>query len=327
MTEQPSQPSRPSQSTWHVDGPQKLVFEEPVTELRVRVVSGEVNVVAAEEGPARLEVTDVEGQPLYVVHDDGVLTVSYEDLPWNGSHGLKQWFEAKPWKAWAGSASGRKAWERRAAITLTVPAATRVHVTTVDATAFVSGIEASTDVNGVSGDTTLVGLSGRVKAHTVSGGVEAQSVTGDLGFHSVSGGLTVVDGAGVSVRADSVSGDMLIDLDPGPDAERPVDIALNSVSGQVAIRLPHPADARVEANTATGGVSNAFEDLRVSGQLGAKRITGTLGSGAGTLRATTVSGGIALLRRPPAENDDTAPAPAAAPAPLAPAPTLDKKVL
>ncbi|WKV71919.1 DUF4097 domain-containing protein [Streptomyces sp. PCS3-D2] len=313
MSEQSSQPSR---STWHFAEPQKITFEEPVAELRVRVVSGTVNVVAAEEGPARLEVTEVDGAPLYVVQEGGVLTVSYEDVPWNGSQGLKQWFEDKPWKAWSsGSSSGRKVWERRAAVTLTVPAATRVHVATVDATAFVSGISGETDVKGVSGDATLVGLSGQVKAHTVSGSVEAQSVTGALGFHSVSGGLTVVDGADVSVRADSVSGDMLIDLDPGPAAERPVDIALNSVSGQVAIRLPHPADARVEANTATGGVSNAFEDLRVSGQLGAKRITGTLGSGAGTLRATTVSGAIALLRRPQADPE--------APAPLA----LDKKVL
>ncbi|MEU9104780.1 DUF4097 family beta strand repeat-containing protein [Streptomyces xanthophaeus] len=299
------------QMTWSVAGPQKLTFDEPVTELHVRLVSGSVNVVAAEDGPARLEVTAVDGPPLHVVQEGGTLTVSYEDLPWNGSQGFKKWFEGKPWKAWSGSASGRKAWERSASVTLTVPAATRVQVAAVDAASFVSGISGGTDVHGVSGDATLVALSGRVKANTVSGSVEAQSVTGDLGFHSVSGGLTVVDGAGVSVRADSVSGDMLIDLDLDPAASRPVDIALNSVSGQVAIRLPHPADARVEANTATGGVSNAFEDLRVSGQLGAKRITGTLGSGTGTLRATTVSGAIALLRRPAADT------------PL----TLDKKVI
>lgn len=94
---------------------------------------------------------------------------------------------------------------------------------------------------------------------------------------------------------------MLIDLALDAAEPRPVDISLNSVSGQVAIRLPHPADARVEANTATGGVSNAFEDLLVSGQFAAKRITGTLGAGTGTLRATTVSGSIALLRRPAAD--------------------------
>ncbi|WP_329379357.1 DUF4097 domain-containing protein [Streptomyces sp. NBC_01351] len=310
------------QKTWSAAEPQKLTFEEPVTELRVRLVGGTVNVVAADEGPARLEVAEVDGPPLYVVQEGGVLTVSYEDLPWNGSQGFKEWFDSKPWKAWSGSSAlGRKAWERSAAVTLTVPAGTKVQVAVVGATTFVSGISGGTDVNGVSGGATLVGLSGRVKAHTVSGSVEVQSVTGDLGFHSVSGGLTVVDGAAVKVRADSVSGDMLIDLDLDLDAGHdaagsrpPVDITLNSVSGQVAIRLPHPADARVEANTATGGVSNAFEDLRVSGQFGAKRITGTLGSGTGTLRATTVSGGIALLRRPAADTTET---------PLA----LDKKVL
>ncbi|MFF4317666.1 DUF4097 domain-containing protein [Streptomyces sp. NPDC001568] len=302
------------QMTWSVAAPQKLVFEQPVTELRVRVVGGTVNVVAADEGSARLEVAEVEGPPLHVVQEGGVLTLSYEDLPWNGSQGLKKWFEGKPWKAWSGSSEdGRKAWERSVGVTVAVPAGTRVQVAAVSAATFVSGIAGPVDVNGVSGDTTLVGLSGRVKAHTVSGSVEAQSVTGELGFHSVSGGLTVVDGSGGSVRADSVSGDMLIDLAPDTAAPKPVEIFLNSVSGEVAIRLPHPADAKVEANTATGGVSNAFEDLRVSGQLGAKRITGTLGTGAGTLRATTVSGAIALLRRPPAEAD----------APL----QLDKKVL
>ncbi|MDJ0379278.1 DUF4097 family beta strand repeat-containing protein [Streptomyces sp. G-G2] len=315
------------QTTWSIAEPQQLTFEEPVTELRVRVVGGTVNVVAA-EGPAKLEVGEVSGPPLHVVQEGGTLTISYEDLPWNGSQNLRKWFESKPWKAWTGSGSasgegageggggGRKAWERSAVISLTLPAASHVQVATVSATAFVSGIAGGTDVNGVSGDATLVGLSGTVKANTVSGAVEAQALRGSLGFHSLSGGLTVVDGAGGSVRADSVSGDMLLDLDPDPAAPQPVDIALNSVSGQVAIRLPHPTDARVEANTATGGVSNAFEDLRISGQLGAKRITGTLGAGTGTLRATTVSGSIALLRREPADTD-------ASSAPL----ELDKKVL
>ncbi|MFJ9642612.1 DUF4097 family beta strand repeat-containing protein [Streptomyces sp. NPDC101206] len=302
------------QKTWSVGEPQKLAFDEPVTELRVRLVGGTVNVVA-DEGPARLEATAVDGPPLFVVQEGGTLTLSYEDLPWNGSQGFKKWFESKPWKAWTGSnEEGCKAWERSATVTLTVPAATRVRVAAVSAAAVVSGIRGGTDVHGVSGDSTLVGLSGRVSAHTVSGNVEAQSVTGELGFRSVSGELTVVDGAGLTVRADSVSGDMLIDLDADPAAPAGVDIALNSVSGQLAIRLPHPTDARVEANTATGGVSNAFEDLRVSGQMSAKRITGTLGAGTGSLRATTVSGSIALLRRPPAD------------APATPL-VLDKKVL
>lgn len=271
-------------STWAIAEPQKLTFDEPVTALSVRIVNGTVNVVGTDEPTARLEVTGIEGPPLIVTQKDGVLTVTYEDLAWQG---LLKWFD-------------RKGWHRHAAVSLAVPAGSAVEVGVVGAGAFVSGMRGRTDVRGVTGDTTLVGLAGPVGAETVSGNVEAQAVTGDLRFHSVSGDLTVVEGAGASVRAESVSGDMVLDLDPNG---KPTDIRLTTVSGEIAIRLPHPADAKVEANTASGSVSNGFEDLRVNGQWGSKRITGTLGSGTGTLKATTVSGSIALLRRPPVDDD------------------------
>lgn len=271
-------------STWAIAEPRKLTFDEPVTALSVRIVNGTVNVVGTDEPTARLEVSDIEGPPLIVTQQDGVLTVSYEDLAWQN---MLKWLD-------------RKGWHRRAVVSLAVPAGSAVEVGVVGAGAFVSGVRGRTEVRGVTGDTTLVGLTGRVGAETVSGNVEAQAVTGELRFHSVSGDLTVVEGAGASVKAESVSGNMVLDLDP---SGKPTDVRLATVSGELAIRLPHPADAKVEANTASGSVSNGFEDLRVSGQWGAKKITGTLGSGTGTLRATTVSGSIALLRRPPAEDD------------------------
>ncbi|MFI6859824.1 DUF4097 family beta strand repeat-containing protein [Streptomyces sp. NPDC050421] len=271
-------------STWAIAEPRRLTFDEPVTALSVRIVNGTVNVVGTDEPTARLEVSDIEGPPLIVTQQDGVLTVAYEDLAWQS---MLKWLD-------------RKGWQRRAVVSLAVPAGSAVEVGVVGAGAFVSGVRGRTDVRGVTGDTTLVGLAGPVGAETVSGNVEAQAVTGELRFHSVSGDLTVVEGAGASVKAESVSGNMVLDLDP---TGKPTDVRLATISGALAIRLPHPADAKVEANTASGSVSNGFEDLRVSGQWGAKKITGTLGSGTGTLRATTVSGSIALLRRPPAEDD------------------------
>lgn len=279
-----------AQSTWEVAEPQKLTFDTPVTALNVRIVNGTVNVVGTDEGSARLEVSELEGPPLVVTQQGSTLTVAYEDLPWKG---FLKWLD-------------RKGWHRSAVVSLAVPAHAAVEVGVVGAAAVVSGIQGPTSVRGISGETTLVSVSGTVRADTVSGDLEAQSVTGDLRYNSVSGDLTVIDGAGSSVRADSVSGDMVVDID---QAGKPTEIRLNSVSGEIAIRLPHPADARVEANTASGTVSNAFEDLRVSGQWGAKKITGTLGAGTGTLKATTVSGSIALLRRPPTEDDlyDAAP--------------------
>ncbi|MFG2288631.1 DUF4097 domain-containing protein [Streptomyces sp. NPDC048595] len=277
-----------SQNPMQVAEPRTLEIAEPVDALSVRVVGGAVNVVGTSgDGPARLEVSELHGPPLTVSYDNGTLSIAYEDLPWKG---FLKFLE-------------RKGWNRRAVVSVTVPCGTRVEVGVVGADAVVSGISARTDVRGVSGRSTLVGLSGEVRADTVSGKVEAQSLTGDLRFNSVSGDLTVIDGAGGGVHADSVSGDMVLDLDPVKGA----DIRLTTVSGEVAIRLPDPADARVEANTTSGTVSNAFDDLRVSGQWGAKKITGSLGEGTGRLKVTTVSGGLALLRRPSFEDSPTDP--------------------
>ncbi|MEV4336129.1 hypothetical protein [Streptomyces sp. NPDC049590] len=271
-------------SEWSVTEPGKLAFDGPVRELHVRVVNGTVNVVGTEDDSARLEVSALEGPPLLVTRKGAALTVGYEDLPWKG---FLKWLE-------------RKGRHRSAVVSLAVPAGTRVEVGVVGAAAVVSGIRGSAGIRGVTGDTTLVGVSGPVRAETVSGSLEAQAVTGDLRFHSVSGDLTVVEGSGPSVRADTVSGSVIVDLDP----DGPTDIAVTSVSGEIAIRLPHPADADVEANTASGVISNAFEGLRMHGQWGAHKITGRLGAGTGRLRATTVSGSIALLRRPPRDEEE-----------------------
>ncbi|MFJ1992724.1 DUF4097 family beta strand repeat-containing protein [Streptomyces asiaticus] len=271
-----------ARSQWSINAPQKLTLDDPVSALDVQIAGGTVNVVGAAPGPARLEVSEIDGPPLKVTHIDGTLSVGYDDLPRKG------------FRKWLGH------YTRTAHVTLTVPVGTSATVGVVGGSAVVSGLSGRAELHGVSGDFTLLGLTGPVRADTVSGRVEAQAVTGDLRFHSVSGDLTVIEGSGPSVRAESVSGDMVLDLAPAPKCS---DIRLTTVSGEIAIRLPHPTDAEVEANTASGSVSNGFDDLRVTGQWGAKRITGRLGTGNGTLKATTVSGAIALLRRPPSEDD------------------------
>ncbi|MFI0939608.1 DUF4097 family beta strand repeat-containing protein [Streptomyces sp. NPDC021020] len=265
-----------------VSEPGTFEFEGALDTLCVRIVGGAVNVVGTGEGPARMEITELVGPPLIVTQKGRTLTVAYEDLNWKG---FLKWRD-------------RHGWRRRAVISLAVPQQTSVEVGVVTAGAVISGISGSTVVQGVNGDTTLVGLTGPVKAHTVAGNVEAQSLSGDLRVNTVSGDLTVVEGSGPGVHADSVSGSMVLDLDPAAGA----DVHLTTVSGEIAIRIPGPGDADVEANTTSGKVSCAFDELEVSGMWGTKRITGRVGDGGTRLRATTVSGAIALLRRPPLED-------------------------
>jgi hypothetical protein len=275
----------------HVAEPEKFVFDERIDTLKVRIVNGAINVVGTDDdGPARVEITELEGPPLKVVLQDGTLSVGYDDMELKG---FMKWWD-------------RKGWERRAVVSLAVPQRTKVEVGVVGANAVVSGISGSTTVQGVSGDATLVGLRGPVKANTVGGNVEAQSLSGDLRFSTVSGNLTVVDGSSSEIKGDSVSGNMVLDLDPSTGGQ----VRLNTVSGEIALRIPEPGDAEVDVNTTSGKVFCAFDELRVSGNWGAKRITGTIGRGTARLKATTVSGSLALLRRPPLDDPADDPDPA-----------------
>ena len=282
-------------SEWTIDAPRTLTIEQPVERLKVRTVAGAGNVVAV-DGPTRLEVTELEGPPLLVTLEGGELTVTYEDLVWKDF-------------TWKNLPAAIHQWrtKRRAVVSLAVAPGTRIELGSASSETVISGITAPVTVHSASGAVTLVRLAGPVEAHTVSGNVQAQSVSGDLKVNTVSGELTVFEGASGRLKANSVSGSMTLDLAHG-DA---TDVTLSNVSGEVAVRLPAPTDAQVRANTTSGDVSSAFEELRVGGTWGAKQVTGTLGKGTGTLKITTVSGSVALLRRPAAEEDAPADAPLA----------------
>ncbi|MEU9073129.1 DUF4097 domain-containing protein [Kitasatospora sp. NPDC004745] len=280
-------------SQWTVDGPERITLDEAVRALHVRIIDGTVNVVAA-EGPARLEVTELQGEPLHVTLVDGVLTVTYQDINSWSEFGER----LKSVDAVKGLFSSFKR-KRIAGVTLTVPAEAEVKVGTVSAGVTVSGITGHVSVQSASGDTTLAGLTGRTDANTVTGDVDAQSVAGQLKVNTVSGRLTVVAGTAERVQANSVTGAVTLDL----DVANPADVKVTTVSGPVAIRIPSLADAKVEAGSTSGDLSSTFDGLKVSSTWGAKRLSGQLGDGRGSLAVTTVSGAVTVLRRPDPEDD------------------------
>ena len=48
-----------------------------------RVISGSVAILASQDEPS-LDVSSLAGQPLLVTHEAGILTITYEDLQWDG---------------------------------------------------------------------------------------------------------------------------------------------------------------------------------------------------------------------------------------------------
>jgi hypothetical protein len=260
-------------SEWTIEAPASLEFDD-VTELRVRLIAGSVAVLATTGKPS-LEVSSIEGDPITVTYEDGALTVAHENLNWEG---LLKWLRPQ---------------RHAATVTVSVPRKCRAQVGVVSATAVMSGIRARASVKSVSGGITLDGVTGDVDANTVSGAVEAQGINGKLNFNTVSGDLTLADGWLERLDVNGVSGDVTADLDLDPLGGMQV----TTVSGEVVLRLPAEADARVNLHSVSGDVRSEFAELRRSSAPASRSVSGSLGAGSGQVSVTTMSGRVMLLRR------------------------------
>ena len=263
---------------WQIEHPQTLDLEG-VRRLAVRMVAGSVDVVGRTEdaasGAAQVEVSAVEG-PLTVTLEDGTLTIVHERLTWGG---LLDWV------------GGRKV---SATVSVSVPHTCPVELGVMSADAVVSGIDADrTAVKSVSGDVTLDGVRSDISAQTVSGDLESRQLAGALRFSTVSGDLTVVRGETSMVKAETVSGNLVLDLDLAAGGR--VEVA--TVSGDLTVRLPEDVGIAVDVKTMSGSLDSAFTGVRTERRPGKVSLHGQVGDGSGRLSARTVSGDVTLLRR------------------------------
>jgi hypothetical protein len=279
---------------WVVDGTQRIMVDEPVERLHVRLVTGRLNVVAT-DGPARIEVVQASRVPILIEYRTGHLIVRHERVP--------KW----PGVFWWLAQLGRRF---RVEISIAVPASAQAELHLVDGSVIVSGLRSSTAVTVTSGQVTLMGLGGQTRAKLVSGPVEALGVKGDVTLETISGELVVADSSAGRLRATTVSGAITCDL----DNPRGSDIRLGTTSGSITVRVREDSDLCVRLRTASGRITSGFAEVGdAGGPSWAKERHGVIGSGTGQLSATTASGSIALLARPVVddETDDEADNPAA----------------
>ena len=262
---------------WTVDQPTVLDVDEPIGDVEVRLVAGHVDVVSSDGDSARIEVTEVDGEPLIVTVEDGRLTIWHERLSWDGVLG---WLRHGPER-------------RRAVVSVAVPVNCAAHIGVVGATAGVAGLAGPVAVRCVSGDVVLDEVRGEVDINSVSGDIEGRGLAGGLTMRTVSGELTLVGGVGGSIRAKSVSGDVALDLQPRDH----VDVDVTTVSGDVTVRMPADAGLRVDVQSLSGDLASGFEGLAVRRTPGSCRLSGSIGNGASALHGKTVSGRVALVRR------------------------------
>jgi len=258
---------------WTIDSPTTIDLPG-VAALKVRVVSGSVAILGSEDAPS-LDVASLTGQPLLVTHEAGILTVTYEDLQWDG---LKGWLHPQ---------------RHSADVTVTVPAGCPTQVGVVNASAIVSGISASISAKSASGDITLDGVTGNVDAKTVSGDLEARGIDGEVAFNSISGGLTLAGGVVSRLAATTVSGQVTADIDLRDGAG----LKVTTVSGDVAVRVPASASARVNLKSRSGRVRSGFDGMSPSPGRGPTVLSATIGSGSADLTVSSMTGDVTLLAR------------------------------
>ncbi|WP_433327250.1 DUF4097 family beta strand repeat-containing protein [Spirillospora sp. CA-294931] len=268
-------------SRWTIEEPTTLDFDGVVA-LRATLIAGSVSVLPTDDRPS-IQISAIEGPPLVVTHDAGMLTVTHERL----LEGVLAWLRTQVC---------------RAEITVMVPHDCPVSLNLVSADAVLTGLTARSSIKSGTGDVTLDGVTGEVDANTVSGAIEAQGLDGRLTFASVSGDLSLADGLVDSLAARTVSGKIAADVELAPSSK----IEITTVSGEVALRVPATTGAAVALNSAAGRLESSFPGLTREDRSIARTLGGTIGDGSAKLTVGTVSGAVTLLVRP-GDEEITAP--------------------
>jgi len=130
----------------------------------------------------------------------------------------------------------------------------------------------------------------RLIARTINGDIVASSLGGNVEAYSSLGNIRISTTG--YAQAKSVSGSITATMG---NADWSGQIEFETVTGEIAIRLPAKSNTELHAETVTGIISTEFP-LTVQGSSGHRDMNGVIGDGGRKLTLKTISGAIKLLR-------------------------------
>lgn len=260
-----------AQEKWLIDGA-RVIDVGLIRNLKIALVAGQVDIVGHDEPGARVEVHSVSGKELKISVDGDTLEIDHPQLRWDNFLDVFASFK--------GSA--------RADISIMVPRDVALKFGVVSASALISGLSADASISTVSGDVVVDSVRGDLKLNSVSGEISVRNHTGKISAHTVSGDVTAT-GTVYQFGADGVSSDVFLDL-----AGAPEEVRINTVSGNVTVRLAPDLAAKYRINTVNGRLQ--LDDSEVTGVRGSYTGKyGILDKNWLDFRANTVSGNISVL--------------------------------
>jgi hypothetical protein len=153
------------------------------------------------------------------------------------------------------------------------------------------------DVNSVSGDvvfaTAQASAAARTHLQTVSGDIDARKLSGRVKLETVSGNINLDAGVVQELETGTVSGDAKILAAPAAHAR----MTLESMSGDIRLRLPAALSAHVEAQTFSGGIGSDYGRVQNKERGPGSSLDAHVGDGDAQISAQTFSGDIEFRKQ------------------------------
>jgi hypothetical protein len=130
-----------------------------------------------------------------------------------------------------------------------------------------------------------------VDAGSVSGDVSVSGAHGDVTAGSVSGDVFLDHLHASSIKANSVSGDVEIQVD---ELTGTGDFTFHSVSGDVTLQVPRDFGADLAMTTVSGDIDSDFPITLGNGRMSRRSMNARIGAGGRKLDVSTVSGDLRL---------------------------------
>lgn len=259
-------------------GESRVIDAELVRAVKIGLIGGQIDVIGHDEPTARVEVHSVSGKDLKISIDGDRLEIDHPQLRWDNFIEVFSHFR--------GSA--------KAEISLVVPRDVALTFGVVSASGLLSGLRTDAKVSTVSGEIVVDGVVGDLEINGVNGELTVRGHEGSINAHTVTGDI-VATGTLRRFSSDSVSGNVFLDLDGAPH-----EIAVNTVSGDLTVRLDDTLGSRYRINTVSGALR--IDGGTHKGTFG-KGFTGSYGNLDGVwvdIAANSVSGDVSIIRRPAA---------------------------
>ncbi|HYO91862.1 MAG TPA: DUF4097 family beta strand repeat-containing protein [Pyrinomonadaceae bacterium] len=144
-----------------------------------------------------------------------------------------------------------------------------------------------------SGNINMTALTGDMQVSTASGDVSISDVSGKINAATASGDMRVRNVTG-TVSAKSASGDVEVQI---TRLEGTGNMEFMSASGDVRVSAPADLDGRVHLSSATGSLRTDFPLQVEKREYGpGERASGQLGGSSRSLRLSSATGNVSLLR-------------------------------